>query len=40
MKGLIGKIIWDLSEFLGIGLGRFAKPVFDMVMGQKERLIK
>lgn len=27
--------IWNLSEFIGIGLGRFAPHVFDCIMEQK-----
>lgn len=31
----IGKIIWDISEFTGIGLGKYAPIVFGWMVGSK-----
>lgn len=36
----IYKTIWNLSEFFGISLGRFAPYVFGKMIGQKGLLIK
>lgn len=33
MSKLIYKLIWDLSEFTGIGLGRYAPYVFHQMIG-------
>lgn len=35
MKKLIYKMIWNMSEFTGIGLGRFAPTVFGGMLGSK-----
>ena len=32
---IIGKIIWDISEFTGIGLGKYAPIVFGWMVGSK-----
>lgn len=31
----IARLIWDLSEFTGIGLGRFAPYIFGAMIGRK-----
>lgn len=36
----IAKIIWDLAEYTGIGLGRFAPYVFGMMIGAKPVKVK
>lgn len=36
MKKVLGKIIWDISEFSGIGLGKYAPIVFGWMIGCKE----
>ena len=33
MKKLVCRILWDISEFTGIGLGRFAPYVFEGMLG-------
>lgn len=33
MKKILAKIIWELSEFTGIGLGRFAPIIFGAMVG-------
>ncbi len=35
MKPSIWKVIWDLSEFTGLGLGRLAPFVFSKMLGIK-----
>lgn len=37
---LISKIIWNLSELSGIGLGRFAPFVFGKMIGCKYKRIR
>jgi len=37
MRKTIGKLIWDLSEFTGIGLGKYAPIVFGWMIGSKGR---
>jgi hypothetical protein len=32
---IIGKVIWDLSEYLNIPLGNFAPTVFGWMIGRK-----
>jgi hypothetical protein len=32
---MIWRIIWELSEFTGIGLGKFAPFVFGKMIGRK-----
>lgn len=32
---IIGKIIWELSEFFSIGLGKYAPIVFGWMIGSK-----
>lgn len=32
---IIGKIIWELSELSGIGLGKYAPIVFGWMVGSK-----
>ncbi len=36
---LLARIVWDLSEWSGIGLGRFAPIVFGLMIGSKGRKI-
>ena len=31
----IGRIIWDISELSGIGLGKYAPIVFGWIVGSK-----
>lgn len=31
----IGKLIWDISEFTGFGLGKYAPIVFGWMVGSK-----
>lgn len=31
----IGRLIWDISEFTGIGLGKYAPIVFGLMIGSK-----
>jgi hypothetical protein len=35
MMRLFAKLIWDISEHTGIGLGRFAPIVFGIMIGRK-----
>lgn len=42
MSQAVYKLIWNFSEFIGIGLGRFAPYVFQQLLGghnpkQKDR---
>lgn len=39
MKQQIGEFIWTLSEFTGIGLGRYAPIVFGWMIGRKGKKI-
>jgi len=36
----IFRVIWNISEFLGIGLGRFAPFVFSQMIGRKGKRIR
>ena len=36
---IIATIIWKLSEFSGIGLGRFAPFIFEIMIGSKGKRI-
>lgn len=35
MSRIFYRLLWDLSEFTGIGLGRFAPYVFGQMVGVK-----
>lgn len=35
MMKLIATIIWEISEFTGIGLGKYAPVVFGYMIGSK-----
>ena len=37
---LLSSIVWNLSEYFNIPLGKFAPIVFSMVLGKKNRKVK
>ena len=39
MSAIFYRAVWDISEFTGIGLGRFAPYVFGMMIGRNVKKI-
>lgn len=40
MRKQIAKIIWDISELTGIGLGKYAPKIFGYMIGSKPKKIE
>jgi hypothetical protein len=40
MRKIIATFIWDFSEYINIGLGRFAPIIFVWMIGSKCKKIK